>query len=505
MKSLSQLEHWRSNPAHFIESVLHNPETGKPFVLLPAQKQFLEYAFRLRPDGRLLYPEQIYSCPKKSGKSAFAAIHMLTVLLLFGGAYGEGYCVANSLEQAESRVYQAALRIVEASPLLKREARIASGAITFPGFVITALGRSFAAAAGSNPTISVFDELWAFTSENSRRLFDEMCVSPARRISLRFTATYAGFSGESTLLEELHARGLAQSEVAPNLYAGDGLLMFWSHVPVAPWQDEAWLAEMRRSLRPNQYLRMIENKFAAAGEDSFIDMAKWDACVDPNAMPVFEDRQLTVDVGVDVGVRHDSTAITVVTPLPDGRIRLLAHRIFQPTPNKPLDFEDTVEAHLIYLCSRFRVRRILADPYQMQATAQRLQKRGLPIREFPQTAANLTAASQNLYERIQAGSLILYPDAAMRLAASRAVAIESPRGWRIAKGKNWHRIDVIVALAMACHATSTAYEPEAIHMPPIIAGGMHDTAIPGLPPPDATQAYYDWCGGGGYDPWKNRG
>jgi hypothetical protein len=343
-----------------------------------------------------------------------------------------------------------------------------------------------------------------FQQVNSRRLWDEMVPPPTRKIACRLTTTYAGYVSESQLLEELYHRGLAQPEVAPNLYAGDGILLAWHHEPIAPWQTPQWLAEMRRSLRPNQYLRMIENRFTA-GEDSFIDMTRWDACVDPNATPVFSDQRLTVDVGVDVGVRHDSTAITVVTPLPDGRIRLLAHRIFQPTPNKPLDFEDTVEAHLIYLCSRFRVRRILADPYQMQATAQRLQKRGLPIREFPQTAANLTAASQNLYERIQAGSLILYPDAEMRLAASRAVAIESPRGWRVAKGKNWHRIDVIVALAMACHATSTAYEPEAIHTAPIIAGGMHDTPIPGLPQPDATQAYYDWCGSGGYDPWKNPG
>ena len=64
-----------------------------------------------------------------------------------------------------------------------------------------------------------------------------------------------------TLLEELYRRGLQQQQVAPDLYAGDGLLMFWSHEPIAPWQDEKWLAQMRRTLRPNQYLRMIENCF----------------------------------------------------------------------------------------------------------------------------------------------------------------------------------------------------------------------------------------------------
>ena len=59
------LDRWRSNPISFIETVLHDPETKKPFKLLPAERAFLEHAFKRDDDGRLLYPEQIYSCPKK--------------------------------------------------------------------------------------------------------------------------------------------------------------------------------------------------------------------------------------------------------------------------------------------------------------------------------------------------------------------------------------------------------------------------------------------------------
>ena len=88
----------------------------------------------------------------------------------------------------------------------------------------------------------------------------------------------------------------------------------------------------------------------------------------------------------------------------------------------------------------------------MQATAQRLTRAGLRIEEFPQSPANLTAASQNLFELIQGQNLILYPDAGMRLAISRTVAIETARGWRIAKEKQSHKIDVVVALAMAALA-----------------------------------------------------
>jgi len=88
----------------------------------------------------------------------------------------------------------------------------------------------------------------------------------------------------------------------------------------------------------------------------------------------------------------------------------------------------------------------------MAATAQRLQRQGVPMQEFPQTVPNLTAASQNLYELIKSRGLSVYPDDDIRLAVQRSVAVETTRGWRIAKEKASHKIDIVVALAMAAHA-----------------------------------------------------
>ena len=51
---------------------------------------------------------------------------------------------------------------------------------------------------------------------------------------------------------------------------------------------------------------------------------------------------------------------------------------------------------------------------------------------------------------------MLYPDDAMRLAISRAVAIEGPRGWRIGKDKQAFKVDMIVALAMSAYAAVQA-------------------------------------------------
>ena len=177
------LNRWRANPISFIESVLNDPETKKPFVLLDAERAFLAHAFKLDANGRLLYPEQVYSCPKKSGKTGFASMYMLTMILLFGGAFPEGYALANDQEQAQGRVFQAIRRIVEASPLLRPEAKITESRIVFSAVnaTITAVASDYASAAGANPTVSCFDELWAYTSERSRRLWDELVPPPTRR------------------------------------------------------------------------------------------------------------------------------------------------------------------------------------------------------------------------------------------------------------------------------------------------------------------------------------
>jgi phage terminase large subunit-like protein len=477
-------DRWRADPVAFIEQVLFDPETGRPFKLLPAQRLFLAYAFLTGDDGRLLYPEQVLAAPKKSGKTGFAALYLLTIILLFGSKFAEGYALANDLEQAQSRVYQAIRRIVEASPLLSKIARITNDKIVFPELndaTISALANDYAGAAGANPTCSVFDELWGFVSQRSRRLWDEMVPPPTRKIACRLTVTYAGFEGESTLLEELYHRGLKQSIVGPCLHAGDGILMFWSHEPIAPWQTEKWIEEMRRSLPPNQFLRMIRNEFVTS-ESTFVDMNAWDRCVDPNIGHALPDRGLSAFVGVDASVKHDSTAIVVVTFDQKSKlVRLIFHRIFQPSPDDQLDFEKTIEQTILDLSKRFRLHKVLFDPFQMAASAQRLAKAGIPITEFPQSGPNLTAASQNLFELIQSGAIVAYPDAQMRLAISHAIAKETSRGWRIAKEKQSHKIDVVVALAMAAHAAIQ---------------GQND-------PAPFNQNYAEWISGdGGAEDWS---
>ena len=439
------------DPIQFIQRVLVDPETSAPFVLTRAERRFLRRAFILLPDGRLRYPELVFSGPKKTGKTALAAMIMLFVVRALGGRYAEAYCVANDLEQSQGRVFQAIARIVEASPLLADDATITQSKIEFAstGATITALANDYAGSAGANPTITCFDELWGVTSERGHRLWDEMVPPPTRKIACRLTVTYAGFEGESELLESLYKRGLQGQQVEPDLYAQLGMLMFWTNGFTAPWQTQAWADQMRQQLRPNAYLRLIENRWVSS-ESAFVEMAWWDACISAEAHPIAADPSLPVWVGVDASVKRDSTAIVACAW--DGeekKVRLICHRIFQPSSEEPLDFEATVEATLLDWRARFRVREVRFDPYQMQSVAQRLTASGLPMTEYAQSVPNLTEASTNLYELVKGRNLVVYEDAAIRLAVQRAIAVETSRGWRIAKEKASHKIDVVVAMGMA--------------------------------------------------------
>jgi phage terminase large subunit-like protein len=473
------LERWRREPALFIHDVIRNPETSQPFELLPAEIAFLERAFKLDDAGRMLYPELLYSCPKKSGKTGFGAMLTLTGTLVYGGAYAEGYCIANDYEQAQGRVFQAIRRIVEASPLLRREAKITVNRIEFgaTGATITAIANDYAGAAGANPSISTFDETWAGISERFRRLWDEMVPPPTRKIACRLTTSYAGFTGESSLLNELYNRGLSQPVIGKDLHAGNGVLMFWSHDPIAPWQTPEWIEQMRGQLRPNAFLRLIENRWVTA-ESSFVDMAWWDQCVDPAARPIVADKALPVWIGLDASLKRDQTAVVAVTwDQSSKQVRLVWHRVFQPSAADNLDFEATIERTLLDLRGRFAVRAVRYDPWQMAAVAQRLTRAGLPMREYPQSVPNLTMAGNNLYELIKSQGLVAYADDDIRLAVSRAIAIETPRGFRIAKEKTSHKIDVVVALAMASMAAVEQGQWVSDEVP-IIGGGVFSTPIP---------------------------
>jgi hypothetical protein len=142
-----------------------------------------------------------------------------------------------------------------------------------------------------------------------------------------------------------------------------------------------------------------------------------------------------------VGVTYDGEHVMIVN-----------HQLWRPTKNGPVRIQD-IEEFLLSLRQRYRVKRIYCDPWQAAGLIQRLQgKFGSVIEEFPQTSGNLTIATEELFRLISSRNLIAYHDTELEKHVLNAVTVDSSRGVRLAKEKASRKIDLCVALAMACAA-----------------------------------------------------
>jgi phage terminase large subunit-like protein len=449
------LKRLRLDPALFADTFMPYNEKGKPWQLSRHQRRVLARAFRRAPGEDLLFRLVLWSEPKKSGKTFLAAV--LVLWWAFSNPDTEIIIAANDLEQSVSRVFKTAAALVKHNPGLLKLVTVRAAALRFKnGTVVTAIASDYRGAAGARHSLVVFDELWGYHSENAQRLYEELTPPPTEENAWVLVVTYAGFTGESKLLESLYHQGLAGTRRDPELevYEADGLFMFWSHTLRQPWQTDAkavrYYAAQRSTLRPSAFARFHLNQWVSA-ESTFITAELWDSCVDPTYRPVLPDRRLQVVVGVDAGVKHDFASVQVLAPA-DDQVFHVTGRIWRPSPAVPLDLEETIEEYVWHLVRSYNVIAIYVDPYQMHRSITTLAKGGVPIKEFPQTQANTTRMSQLFFDLLRSRRLVLFPDPDLREQALHTIAIETGRGLRIAKEKAAQKIDGIVALSIACVA-----------------------------------------------------
>ena len=245
---------------------------------------------------------------------------------------------------------------------------------------------------------------------------------------------------------------MALPEVAPELHAGDGMLMAWHTEPIAPWQTEAWLAEMRRTMRPSAFARMIQNQFVTS-ESTFIDMAAWDRVCPADADARAQDRQLPSG---SVST-HRSNAITLrLSPAPTtrkpmrpSRAASCVHAQRRATPSissRPSRARCSIGAQ------RYLVRKVWFDPFQMVAVHSAWQKAACADRRISANAVKLDGRYAKPFRPDPIAHDCFIPTHRCALQSRRAIIVESSRGWRLDKLKQQHKIDVIVALSMAALA-----------------------------------------------------
>jgi phage terminase large subunit-like protein len=460
-KAIELIEQWRGmGPIGWAESS-HGwiDIDAQPIALTPWQRACLRAWEAHRDAITTLAVSNI----KKTGKTALNAIVLCWRWLALPG---EHFAVSNDLDQSAGRQFSMIADMVKRNAYLKRACQVTKDRIIFnpTGSTITALAVDAAGNAGANHLTASHTEAWGIIYERGIRAFEELTPPPGRWYglpALRVLDSYAGYEGESITFHGIVDRGLAGQRIDPDwpIYRNGGLLLFHAEGSDAqrlcfrgtPDDAAAYYADQRETLRPGAFLRLHEN-MRATGSESFIPLEWWDRCVDVNHRPMLGGVPDVLFVGVDGSIKHDSAAVVACYfDRLAGKVVIARHRIWYPQGDA-LDLDSTIGDFLRELRRAYSLAEIRFDPWQMVNMAQQLTREGLPMLEYPQTVGNLTAMGQNLFDLIKSGNLIAYADDDLRQQISHAVAVESSRGWKIAKDKASLKIDAVVALAMAALA-----------------------------------------------------
>lgn len=440
--------------------------------LYPSQIAPLREARRRGPDGKFIYNVVVWSDIKKSAKSCIAA-----AVALYQARHQDWSSVkiiANDLKQADSRVAFYFRRALELNPAYTKGGnyRQAGYTITFTDnySTVEALPIDPGGEAGGNDDLIIFSELWAARHKDIQQMWTEMTLSPTKfGQSQRWVETYAGYSGESPILEQLYERGIQGQRLDLSYtdadtgeyydlsdletYAAGDMFCLWNTRPRLPWQTDAYYASEESVLLPSEFQRIHRNSWVASIE-KFVEMLWWDACYE--ALPPLAKGQpviIAMDAakGSETTTPADCFSIVVVSRHPS-RPDTVAIRycgIWQAELGKLIDFEP-IEAELVRLCQSLSVVEVAYDPTQLHDMAMRLRKKGIAnFREFNQNAPRLLADKQ-LRDIITARRLAHDGNPLLRQHIDNAnVKNHGEDGIRIIKRSRDKKVDAAVATSMA--------------------------------------------------------
>lgn len=327
---------------------------------------------------------------------------------------------------------------------------------------------------GLNPSLVLFDELHVQPNED---LWTAMTQgSGTRRQPLVIAITTAGYDEESLCyrLYEYGRKVLAGEIDDPTFF-----FRWWAAKFELDYRGEdAWreanpmfddtlkpddFEAQARITQEHEFRRYRLNQWTPSNV-AWLPNGAWKACEDQS---LELDPALPLAVGIDVGLRHDSSA--VVAAQKQGDRTVLRARIWENpyAPNDPqhenwkLNIAE-VEAYLLELFEKFPVPAVEIDdeirpgpvydydPMFFERSADLLEGEQLAMVEYPQNDTRMIAASQAFYELIVTGQIAHDGDPAFARHVNNAIADQKTRGWRISKPKgSKKKIDAAIAGAIA--------------------------------------------------------
>ena len=180
-----------------------------------------------------------------------------------------------------------------------------------------------------------------------------------------------------------------------------------------------------------------------------------DVWLGPNSQKIWDDlkQPYTLEdharswIGVDVALRHDTTAVVIIQRRPDGRYHAEC-RIWYPTDDKPIDVTD-VMAHIRVLAAKYKVEAVSFDPKFFDVPAKMLSDEQIPMFEVTQSVSRMTQVIGGLYEALHRGQITHNDDRQFTNQVLNAVPRFSDLGFTLQKEKSRGKIDAAIALALA--------------------------------------------------------
>lgn len=449
------------NIVDWIHSEFFIPELSGPIVLYPYQIATLNEALSKDENGHYRYSLVVWGDIKKSAKSSIAAARALYAAT--HTEWGSIKIIANDLKQADSRVAFYLRRAIELNPNLS--AKQVNYKTSFANHsIIEAIPIDPKGEAGGNDDLIVFSELWAAQHKAIQQMWTEATLSPTKfGQSQRWVETYAGFDGESPILERLYQRGIKGERLdlsyddhdlsGLEIYREGGMLMLWNTTPRLPWQTPAYYAEEEAVLLPNEFQRVHRNQWVGS-TSKFVEKLWWDACLEQ--LPSLANNEPAI-LSLDAATGGESTApadcfaAVLVTrhPSRNDTVAVRYCGIWQAQVGKLLDYEP-IEAELRRLIADFSIVEIAYDKHELHDMMQRFRREGIAnAQAFNQADARLVADKQ--LRDLIIGKRISHdgnPLLAQHIDNANA-SNHGKDGIRLVKRTQAKKIDAAVALSMA--------------------------------------------------------
>jgi phage terminase large subunit-like protein len=451
--------------ADFGQTFLHiskGRDAGSPLVFTDWQRWLLDQIYERRVDGSLRYRRALVGLARKNGKSLLGSVIALNGLVE-GGVGAEVYSAAGDRQQARI-VFNEAKWQVQNSPALAGICKVYRDVIEIPatGAIYRVLSSDAKLQQGLNPSTVVFDELHVQRNDD---LWDALTLGSGARVDpLIIGITTAGYDKE-TICGKLYDYGkqVAAGEIDDPTFgmwwweASDGCSVYeldeWRtsnpnlELGLLSYEDMEVSSKQTgesafRRYRLNQWVRSLE---------SWLPVGSWETGNDPTRTI---DNEQPVWVGIDMALKHDSIAVVIAQPQPDGKIVVRA-RVWLPEDSR-LEV-SAIEAFLRDTHRRYEVVEFAYDPAYFQRSAEILSDDGLPMVEFPQSRQRMVPACGNAYELITMGRVLHDGSPVFTDQVLSAAQRMTDDGWRLSKGRSRRKIDAAIALVIALDRATMRY------------------------------------------------